>query len=482
MSRSMPSTCAAAAHDAPEAASDAAPHPPRTVASAREAWRLWRRRWQLWVGLLVLMVICATIFVLVPGDGSERYSIDSTELNGLGAMTAALEDQGVDVESVRTGAEALDALEEDPEAMLVVNEAVRDVNPEAASELGDENRPIVLISPSSMLQEPEFTEVLPVGMDSDDVQPRPAGESCDHPAAQAAESMAAATWLYALQNDDDAAAGDEPSTGTGCFAAEDEGAGGEYPFMETDAGVVFGSPDALTNRRIVEEGHAALALQLFGQRDSVIWYAPAPGDVGSVEDSQMAEPIALLPEWFDALTQWLLICTGILLLVAGRRRGPVVVEPLPVQVPASESAEGRGRMYQQANAVEPSARTLRAAMLVRCARMLRLGAAAEHAVIEAAARQSGHSVQHVWEVLDHRQLRSNTDLLRYAQRIAGFEDELRVRLGLPTRAQQVAEQQVAEQQSPHEQVTHQQGPPPGPSSPTMGDDTLRRDPDERRST
>ena len=176
------------------------------------------------------------------------------------------------------------------------------------------------------------------------------------------------------------------------------------------------------------QGHAALALQMLGQREELVWYTPSGAD--SAGDGQWASPTELLPGWAIPLSVWLLICGLLLMLVHGRRHGPVIVEPLPVEVPASEAAEGRARMYQNADAVHASARTLRAAALLRLARTLRLGSSpAEAVIIEAAARHSGRSVQETQRLFDITHIRRNTDLVRFGQQLADFEDDLRKRLG-----------------------------------------------------
>ena len=439
---------------------------PTTVAASGEAWRGWRRRWQFWVLLLVFAVLAATIYLVASPDGTERYDPESTELSGYGALTAVLEDEGVEVDTVRTGAAVLSALEEEPEATLVVSEAVRPVNPDILDELIAQDRPIVWVAPQSVVNHPEFDDLIASGpyAASSDQGALPAGSACSHPGAEAAETIIGPSALYSSA---------EGSALHGCFpgGAAEDGEEPGYALVETDHGVLFGAPQTFTNHQITEAGGAALGLHLFGERDHVIWYTPADGDVSGTDGGPAEEPLALLPEWFDWLLLWLLICTVLFAVIMGRRRGPLVVEPLPVEVPASESAEGRGRLYQQANAVGPSARTLRSALLLRTARLLRLGPAEEGTVIEAAARHSRRSIPDVVEILDTSQLRSNADLLRYGRRLADFEDELHTRLGLPTRAEQVAEQtseqsaeqateQVAEDRSEH-RSEHTVGPPTG---------------------
>ncbi|WP_261624467.1 DUF4350 domain-containing protein [Nesterenkonia marinintestina] len=402
--------------------------PTATATAAPAALRRWLSRRRFWLVLGLAAILAGVVYVVLQDDAPERYATDSPRLDGYGAMVEVLEDRGTDVVTVRSGVAALQALEDDPDAMLVVHEGNRPANPETLDDLVSEDRPTVWISPNSALGLPELDGVsrYAVGADLAVGAPLSAGSRCAHPAAEAAESVPPPVELFSLEGS---------SAEALCFETED--ASEAYAMIETDHGIVLGTPAAFTNREIVEEGGAALALHLFGAEDRVVWYSPAQWDVGPTGDQGVEDPTDLLPEWFGLLAVWLLVCTGLFIVVAGRRHGPVVSESLPVLVPASESAEGRGRMYQQSDAIVPSARTLRAAALVRSARLLRLGAADEQVVVEAAARQTGRPAQQVRRLLDVDGLRSNRDLVAFARRIADFEDELRVRAGLTRRSEQI---------------------------------------------
>jgi hypothetical protein len=83
----------------------------------------------------------------------------------------------------------------------------------------------------------------------------------------------------------------------------------------------------------------------------------------------------------------------VVLLVAlwkGRRIGPLVSEELPVVVRASETVEGRGRLYRSRRARDRAADALRTATLQRLLPRLGLGAGASPtAVVTAVAQRSG---------------------------------------------------------------------------------------------
>ena len=80
------------------------------------------------------------------------------------------------------------------------------------------------------------------------------------------------------------------------------------------------------------------------------------------------------------------LCLVVLLVALwkGRRIGPLVAERLPVVVRASETVEGRGRLYRSRRAGDRAADALRTATLQRLLPRLGLGPNADPAAIVAA--------------------------------------------------------------------------------------------------
>src|SRR5262249_50099030 len=150
-----------------------------------------------------------------------------------------------------------------------------------------------------------------------------------------------------------------------------EGAVARY----TDGGrtiTVVGSSDFMTNSGLPKQGNAALAMNLAGTQPRLIWYAPQHSEG---ESSGAASLSDLIP----ARVNWIVLQLAlVVLLVAiwkGRRIGPLVAEHLPVVVRASETVEGRGRLYRSHRAGDRAAEALRTATLQRL--MPRLGLAAD---------------------------------------------------------------------------------------------------------
>ena len=128
---------------------------------------------------------------------------------------------------------------------------------------------------------------------------------------------------------------------------------------------VLGSGIPLTNDGLGRDGNAALALNLLNA-SRIVWLVPEnvpPTGPRSLE-SLYPRPVYLVS-----------IEIGVAVLLTAlwrtRRFGPLVPEPLPVVVRASETVEGHGRLYRSRRARDRAAAALRAATLARIT--LRLG-------------------------------------------------------------------------------------------------------------
>jgi hypothetical protein len=115
------------------------------------------------------------------------------------------------------------------------------------------------------------------------------------------------------------------------------------------------------------------------------------GDDGDQSDNEPPNPLwSAFPPWTYVATALLVLGAVALAVAMARRLGAPVVEPLPVVVRSSETALGRGRLYQRAKARAESLQILRDAAIVRLTRLLRLEPdVARPVLIEAVARSSG---------------------------------------------------------------------------------------------
>ncbi|MEV6834091.1 DUF4350 domain-containing protein [Streptomyces sp. NPDC051133] len=130
--------------------------------------------------------------------------------------------------------------------------------------------------------------------------------------------------------------------------------------------VVLGAPDILYNDRLDKQGNASLALQLLGSRPHLVWYLPSLSDT-SATTSDRKSFFDLLPSGWLWGTLQLFIAAVLAAFWRARRFGPLVPERLPVAIRASETDEGRARLYRKANARDRAATALRSATRTRLA-------------------------------------------------------------------------------------------------------------------
>ncbi|MEU9479779.1 DUF4350 domain-containing protein [Streptomyces sp. NPDC048191] len=131
--------------------------------------------------------------------------------------------------------------------------------------------------------------------------------------------------------------------------------------------VVLGAPDILYNDRLDKQGNASLALQLLGSRPHLAWYLPSLSDASATDSGDRKTFLDLLPSGWLWGTLQLLIAAALAAFWRARRFGPLVPERLPVAIRASETAEGRSRLYRKANARDRAATALRSATRTRLA-------------------------------------------------------------------------------------------------------------------
>ncbi|MFF9585934.1 DUF4350 domain-containing protein [Streptomyces achromogenes] len=142
--------------------------------------------------------------------------------------------------------------------------------------------------------------------------------------------------------------------------------------------VVLGAPDILYNDRLDEQGNASLALQLLGSRPHLVWYLPSLSDASGAPTGNRKDFFDLLPSGWLWATLQLFIAAALAAFWRARRFGPLVAEKLPVAIRASETTEGRARLYRKANARDRAADALRSATRTRLAPLAGVPVAQAH--------------------------------------------------------------------------------------------------------
>jgi hypothetical protein len=165
-------------------------------------------------------------------------------------------------------------------------------------------------------------------------------------------------------------------------------------------------------------------MNLVGSHQRVIWYAPQHSE-DSGESSGGATPFDLMPD--QVIWIFLQLCLGVALLALwkGRRIGPLVAEQLPVVVRASETVEGRGRLYRSRRARDRAAEALRTATLQRTMPRLGLGHDAEPtAVAQAVAERCGLDPQTLAHTLFGPPPANDPDLVNLAHELDDIERQV----------------------------------------------------------
>jgi hypothetical protein len=181
-----------------------------------------------------------------------------------------------------------------------------------------------------------------------------------------------------------------------------------------------GSADFMTNGGLLQAGNAALAMNLAGDRPRLIWYAPQHIEG---ETSTPASIFDLIPENVTWIGWQLWLVVLLVALWQGRRAGPLVAEELPVVVRASETVEGRGRLYRSRRARDRAAAALRTATLQRLLPRLGLGPGAP-AVVTTVAERSGADAGFVSYHLFGPPPTTDNDLLQLARALDEIERQV----------------------------------------------------------
>ncbi|WP_405614628.1 DUF4350 domain-containing protein [Streptomyces sp. NBC_00076] len=305
---------------------------------------------------LVFLVAGAIAIAAIRSDTHEG-SLDPRSATDYGSRAVAelLADRGVSTRVVTTLAEARAAA--DPDTTLLV--AVPDLLTERqqsrlhAATAGTGGR-TVLVAPGSSSVERLAPGIVASPATSLDSTLSPV---CDLPAARRAGAADTGGIRYTVTRP----GADE------CYPSERLATLVRMPDTSGDGDTIaLGAPDILYNDTLDEQGNASLALQLLGTRPHVVWYLPSLSDSAADTDDEKGF-FDLLPSGWLWGTLQLFIAAALAALWRARRLGPLVPERLPVAIRASETVEGRARLYRKANARDRAATALRSTTRTRLA-------------------------------------------------------------------------------------------------------------------
>ncbi|MFI7415501.1 DUF4350 domain-containing protein [Streptomyces sp. NPDC049627] len=340
---------------------------PSTAASptARQIWTHARG-----VALAVVALLAAAVAIATIRSDARHGTLDprSADPKGSRAVTELLADRGVDTRVVTTLEEARAAAAADTTLLVAVPDLLthRQQTSLRSSTAGSGGR-TVLVAPGSWSVEklvPGVTADPATSLDSE------LSPDCALPAAQRAGTADLGGIRYTTTR----LGADE------CYPSERLATLLRVPETTGDGDtVVLGAPDILYNERLDEQGNASLALQLLGSRPHLVWYLPSLSDTSADAADDERGFFDLLPSGWIWGTLQLFIAAALAALWRARRLGPLVPEKLPVAIRASETVEGRARLYRKANARDRAAAALRSTTRTRLAPLVGVPVSQAHA-------------------------------------------------------------------------------------------------------
>lgn len=375
------------------------------------------RRIGVWIAIGVALLVIGGIGAALStaNQWAARDALDpaSAGPSGTRALAEILRDHGVEVVVARDRDAAAEALGTG-RATLVLPDAPA-LSDDAVSQLVADAADVVLIEPRARTLDLLVDGSEPAGVASAEaVDP-----ACDLPDARRAGPIAPGA-VYTPGADV-----------TGCYPEGDAHGllvgehAGDSRIAAIDGRAVF------TNEHLAEGGNAALAVNLMGRHPVVVWYVPSTGDTDLADTNPSLGE--LTPPWVSPVIVLLLIAGVAAGIWRGRRFGPLVAERLPVTVRASETTEGRARLYARSRDPLHAADQLRIGVLRRLARALGLGpAASAPEIADAAAGRTGLDRGAVRGILLDDIPRSDADLVALSTRLRHLEDAVHAAVRPPT--------------------------------------------------
>lgn len=337
-----------------------------TVRQAAARWR--------WIGGAAgILVLLALGSLLLSGSlaSREEFSPDNPGPLGARAVAEVLRQQGVAVTVTRDLDEARRLA---PGATLLVDDG-------AALLDAAQWRSLEVVGTRLVVAAPSFTALdtlLPAtsfgGIETGATAPA----GCVLPLARRAGAMSLADTGTSLRAVD-------PEDAVACFT--DRGGRGQLAQSRDGAVTLLASRAPFENRHVGEQGNAAVALNVLGARERLVWLRPDPAAAAASARPTLE---TLTPSWVTPMLALAALAAVAAAVWRGRRLGPLVVEQLPVVVRSRETVEGRARLYARGGARLRAADALRIGALGRLAPALGLSSLASvDDIVAATAARTG---------------------------------------------------------------------------------------------
>jgi hypothetical protein len=373
------------------------------------------RQWAFWIvaAVIILMIAVGTVlFTGASGITGDRLSATNAAPAGSKALAEVLRQQGVTVTATSSLAATEVAITDPADTTLFLFDPNGRLDPQQYDRVKDLAAGTVLMSPGFQA----LAALAPGVAQAGTVPDAPLTADCAVPAVTRAESVSGGGSGYRITAAERA---------TGCLGSK----GGVFSLVRLADGArsvtVLGTQDAFSNEHISERGNAALALGVLGEHTHLVWYLPGVSDIAG--GPTLAE---LTPQWVPGVMVLLLLVFLAAAFWRGRRLGPLVVENLPVVVRASETMEGRARLYQKSSARLHALDALRIGAIQRLATQCGLSRLAEvDEVVAAVAALTGTDRIRVRDLLVDAVPATDRELVRLSDDLLELERAVRAASG-----------------------------------------------------
>jgi len=320
------------------------------------------RRSFFWIGIAGVLVILAFVGLIFSGSlatSGDPLAATNPAPEGAKAVVEVLRDQGVDVTVSSSLPDAEDAVSGRADTTLFLYDYDDILTEEQFDDVLGLADTIVIIDPDVDEVDAVSPDVLLSGFVDDEEY----SADCTLDAAEKAKSISGAESGFTVT--------DESVTDDSVIACF-PGSNNDYSLVQVERDgatiTLLGAVGALSNGRILENGNAALALNLLGSTDNLVWYMPGAADYTDAP----ATAADFSPAWVVPVALVLVLTFIAAAVWRGRRFGPLIVENLPVTVRASETMQGRARLYQHSSVRLHTLDSLRIGTLDRLAKLVGL--------------------------------------------------------------------------------------------------------------
>jgi hypothetical protein len=368
------------------------------------------RRSIFWIALTTIVLLIALVGIAFGNSATSADAMSATNPapGGAKALIEVLRHEGVSVTVTDTLRATRDAVSHPQQTTLFLYDPNFYLSDEQVHDAFGLASTVVVLDPTFVMLNEISPDLAPAGYVDGTLT-----ADCSVDAATAAEEITGYGSGFRL-----IAASSDAET---CF-----GSGGDvYSLIRLTSGsttyTALGATEALTNGAILENGNAALGLNLLGETNDLIWYLPGYDDLaGDIPTIGELSPPWVLPV---TLLFWLALITAA--FWRGRRLGPLIVENLPVTVKASETMHGRARLYEKANARQHTLDSLRIGTVARLAKACGLPVLATvDEVIAASAAIAAIDPAEVARMLIDENPATDRDLVRLSDALLGLEERV----------------------------------------------------------